>query len=148
MTEFSQMPEFFGRATAVLGDHASLHVSLERLRRCCDGLSEQWPAAAPELTELLDDFLARLKAHFDAEESAGYFGTLVSCWAPAGAQVTRLCAEHREFLETARDLRERAAAHADASELADDLAELLRGLSAHERAEGLLLRQFFEQGAL
>ncbi len=146
MTPFSNMPALFGRATAVLGEHARLHVTLGRLRHWC--VEGQELDAEPALQELLDEFTLELEAHFAAEEDEGYFGTLITAFPTAAEAVERLRRDHMLFLGTVRALRDMAAAPSQPPELATALGALLDELGRHENDESLLMRRYFSEGQI
>jgi hemerythrin len=138
------MPDFFGRATVVLGQHATLHGILQALRDWC---SEGTPSSKLHSPAgLLDDLVSQLETHFAAEESDAYFGTLRGSFPDAEAAIEQLTMEHAAFLDVARSLRVQARELVLPAKLAASLAELLDALGHHERTESLLLRQYFREG--
>jgi hypothetical protein len=143
MTPFSNMPAFFGRATAVLGEHASLHQTLDRLHEWCR--EGQKLPGTPALQRLLQEFVSRLESHFAAEEDAGYFGTLRDAFPVSKDTIERLCAEHASFLVVARNLQDGLQESPPPPEFTLALSMLLDALAAHERAESILLRQYFTE---
>ncbi len=146
MPSFSNLPALFGRATAVLGEHAELHVTLGKLRQWCvlDHDFEHLSA----LHELLDEFETQLETHFAAEEDEGYFGTLQTAFPTSSEAVEKLRAEHVVFLGTVRALRGMAAASSRTPELTATLRALLDDLGRHERTESALIRQYFSEGEI
>lgn len=136
-----EMPAFFGRATAVLGQHAVLHETVRALRTWC--ASSRSRESRSDLVELMNAFVGQLEAHFAAEESDGYFGTLLTTFPAASASIDRLRTEHASFLLVARALRIQAPEPASQLEVYTSLRNLLDALDRHERAESLLLQHYF-----
>lgn len=146
----STMPTFFGRATAVLGAHARLHITVDELRDLCRSLDESeddGPIVA-DPRALLERFSHELLSHFSAEEKGGYFDTLVAERPQFSQRVARLLDEHDEMRRTTVGLTA-AARSLPPHQLAARLAELIATFEAHERAEVRLLQDFFssDEGA-
>jgi hypothetical protein len=146
----STMPTFFGRATAVLGEHAHLHMTVDELRDLCRSLDDS-ADDGPSLADpraLLERFADELFSHFLAEEKGGYFDTLVAERPHFGQRVSRLLDEHDEMRRTTARLTT-AARSLPPRMLAARLAELIATFEAHERDEVRLLQDFFssDEGA-
>lgn len=140
------IPTLFGRATTVLGQHASLEPLLVRLATLCDELARGVATSSPAAEQLLEKVIAQMAAHFAAEEDEGYFGTLAQSCPELESEISDLCAEHMKFLLTARWLLANVAACGEPA-FAATLACLLERFNAHERAENRLLQQFFAERA-
>ncbi len=138
MGPHQEMPDLFGRATLVLGEHARFGATVETLRNQRALLQGEHQPPPPELVATVMDFTEQLLAHFEAEERADYFGALAE--SPELRQtIAELTAEHREMERLVRELQAAAVALGFLSRL----TELLDKLTAHERREGDLLRRFF-----
>lgn len=127
----------------VLGEQAELSFTLRRLRDLCARLTEGDALAGTALPVLLGELRRQLDSHFRAEESGDYFGTLAADCPWLARRIGRLRAEHGELLAAFDDL---GAAVLDAScpgQVGRRLARLLSDFDAHERAENLLLQEFF-----
>lgn len=139
------LPTMFGYATAVLGEHQRLHATLRRLRELCILLGDQSVPSELEPNALLDEFREQMVDHFATEEADDYFGTLATEAPALAPRIALLEAEHWEFIETVDQLL-LLSQHADRrAELVTRLTELLARFEAHERAESVLLQEFFLQ---
>jgi hemerythrin len=143
MTTSFTIPTLFGRATAVLGQHATLHVLLEQLRNACTGVANASTEPADGLRGLIEELRQKLRAHFDAEEDEGYFGLVVSALPTLSKQVTRLRKEHTEFLVLVDHMLALAEPGGDREALKAAVSGFLEHFSAHERSENRLLQEFF-----
>jgi hemerythrin len=141
----SPLPSLFGRFTAILKDHDHLKTTLGRLREMCAALeveiAELPPALAPErlLHELYDD----MKEHFTAEESQAYFGAIMDEAPALRPRVAELISDHSVVLAAVQDLLNLARQPDGRTRLAFRTRELVAHLERHERAESVLLREFF-----
>lgn len=138
-------PSLFGRITAVQRDHSSLLEMVSTLRRLQRALLAGETERGADWTRFigeLEEFTAHLRTHFAAEETNGYFGTLVSDRPSLSGQVDRLRAEHAEMMEALVSIRPSAANDFDACALAIRLGQLLDSFEAHERRENLLIQEF------
>jgi hemerythrin len=137
------IPTLFGRATAVLGEHANLHRILDRLRDLRTKVGDGRAEPRPDRRQLMQEFREQLCAHFAAEEDDGYFGMLVSASPALSTEVARLRREHEEFLLLVQRLVMLAESDGDREEFAVALSGFLDRFNAHEHAENLLLQEFF-----
>lgn len=140
-TTFS-IPTLFGRATTVLGQHATLHVLLDRLRDACGSVADGCSEPGVDRRRLIEELHEKLRIHFAAEEDEGYFGMVVSASPALSGQVTRLREEHEEFLSVVQRLLALAEAAPDREAFTDTLRGFLERFNAHERAENQLLQEF------
>jgi hypothetical protein len=120
---------------AVLDDHAGLTGVANELRELCAAASQ---GAAVDWSRPMDEFRARLVAHFAAEEADDFFGSLVS-QPRLLSRVKRLQAEHAELAFAAECLLTLARAKARKSDLAARVVRFLDRFEVHERAENALL---------
>jgi hypothetical protein len=135
-------PSLFGRATAVLGEHAALLQTVRELRELCGGLRDAEGRPAVVVSRLLDDFSEQLLAHFAAEEAGGYFGAVVTECPHLSTRVERLRGEHGEMARAIGPVRALAGDAAGHRELAGLLSDLLGVLEEHEQGESLVMRDF------
>lgn len=141
------VPSLFGRVTAIQGEHARLHLTLNRLLAMCAALERRWILATdidPE--QLTRDLFAALSAHFHSEESEDYFGTIVIEHPNLLRDIERLKAEHVRMLEAAVNLSALAAGKRWA-ELVAETRRLVAELKTHEVAETALMHEFLLQPA-
>jgi hypothetical protein len=136
-------PSLFGRATAVLGEHATLHATLDLLRGLSSRLLEASPASDADARTLLEGFSMNVHAHFAAEENDGYFGTLVEDCPELGERVASLEAEHGAMRAELARLLELSLDARSERELGQGLAALLDRFLSHERSENAILQEFF-----
>jgi hypothetical protein len=136
------LPDLFGRATTVWGEHAALRATLSRLRRFSVVTGDERPEDDAELRDLLARFSEQLLEHFAAEEHEEYFGTLIADCPRLADPIARLRTEHREMMG-AIVLLKSLVSSGDRLEFASRLGNLLDQFLAHERAENLLLQEFF-----
>jgi hemerythrin len=141
-TTFS-IPTLFGRATAVLDQHATLHVLLKRLREACASSAKGSSESRTDRRRLIEEFGERLSVHFAAEEDEGYFGMMASVSPALRAKVTRLREEHTEFLALVQRLLTLAEVAPDRKEFTETLQAFLERFNAHEHAENRLMQEFF-----
>lgn len=117
----------------IVAEHRQIRDLVSRLET-----TGELEALLPRLAELR----GLLVSHFAREEAPGGLHQVVDGSAPrlAGA-VQVLCHEHRELLARVDDLAERARACLDGpvAEVRGAVADLCRGLHAHEAAETELL---------
>jgi hemerythrin len=135
-------PSLFGRATAVLGEHAALLETVGQLRELCGALRDADGRPAVVVTRLLDDFSAQLLAHFAAEEAGGYFGAVVTECPHLTPRVDRLRSEHDLMAQAIEPVRALAGNTRDHRDLADLLSDLLERLEQHEQGERHVMRDF------
>ena len=111
-------------------DHATLRQMLDWLVRAREGET---------VAQLLDDLYESLTAHFAAEESSGGFFDTVA--ARHAAQVERLRAEHRAFLEEIARLRGEITPELEPvpSKIVREVFDLVAALRDHEALEEHLL---------
>jgi hypothetical protein len=135
----------FGRATAVLQDHANLRVTIGMLRALA--LAGNVAEPAPELApgSLLDAFRAQLLAHFAIEESEGYFGTLGEERPSLRPGIARLRSEHEDMLRAVSRLLALSEDPSRYPELVEELKSFIDCFNAHESAENDLMQDFFSR---
>jgi len=137
------IPTFFGRATVVLGEHAHLHTIVAELRELLARLDGKGTNSESDSQRLVHELYDKLEKHFAAEESEGYFGTLVAESPALASTVEHLLSEHREFLVTVRRLLDLSASAKYRAEFAVTLSGFLARFEVHEHAENRLLQEFF-----
>jgi hemerythrin len=137
------IPTLFGRATTVLGQHATLHVLLDRLRDACANVAGASDEPGADRRRLMEEFRERLCVHFAAEEDEGYFGMVAAVSPALSTEVTHLLEEHAEFLAVVERLLALAEAIEDREEFTETLRAFLQRFNAHERAENRLMQEFF-----
>lgn len=142
MTTHPSLPDLFGRATLVLGGNDDLRHDAESLRRLCLDLRAENPLPLGTIRRQVDSFLDRLIAHFEAEESPDYFGTLEAESFSFELAIARLVTEHREMMERIARLREFDSPSRKSIEFSLQLEALLDLLASHERSESAMIRQF------
>lgn len=122
---------------AVLDDHAGLMGAAKKLRELCAAV----PRGALSWVGPIEEFRARLLAHFAAEETDDFFGSLVR---QPGllTRVHRLQAEHADLAFAADCLVTLARTEGRKSDLAARVVRFLDRFEVHEHAENALLRQF------
>lgn len=130
------MPDLFGRATLVSGQHKSLRATAEKLRSSLGAPPDEQLATVAE-------FGRQMLEHFAAEERKEYFGTLVSESPRLGDPIEELKAEHREMAAAVRALTE-ITPPVDPEWYASELSRLLDRFSAHERREAVLIQALFD----
>lgn len=142
MSRLPSLPTLFGRATAVLGEHPTLHRTLERLADFRDRLADE-PAPSPlEGCRIVDELIARIGAHFAAEEKE-YFATLVGACPAFRQRITTLVGEHQDFLREADWLRSTLESGAGGGEdFRARVSRFIDDFGRHEAAETLLLHEF------
>lgn len=145
MSAATPLPSLFGRFTAIFKDHEHLASSLRRLRLMCAALEDgqvSLPAAlAPHL--LLEELRADLVAHFAAEESPEYFGTVLEEEPSLAREIAALKWEHLMMLRGLDLLSELVKDSSRWLHLPAPTRELIRQLERHEGAETKLLRNLF-----
>lgn len=145
MTE--TVPSLFGRVTAIQGEHARLHLTLNRLLAMCAALERRWTLVTDIEPEVLTrDLSAALSAHFHSEESDDYFGTIVTEHPHLLRDIDRLKAEHVRMLDAAANLTALAVGKHWA-ELVAETRRLVAELKTHEVAETALMHEFLLQPA-
>jgi hypothetical protein len=142
-------PNLFGRITAAGHDHVHLDALLQRLEHLSDaldagGASLPW---ALQPTRLLNNLQAQLAHHFDAEEAAGYFGTIARERPETLPAIVELKADHRTLLAEVTDLMVIAGHLVFWSELSVRVRRLIASLRAHEQAESALAETFLREPA-
>jgi hypothetical protein len=139
------IPTLFGRATAVFGEHGSLHTLLSRLRDVSAGVGDGSVETGNERDRqrLLEELRERLSLHFAAEEDDGYFGMLVATQPALHTAVTRLAGEHQEFLLTIDRLLGFGTTSSENQQFTLLLNGFLERFNAHEQRENTLLQEFF-----
>src|SRR6185503_2880931 len=98
----------FRRISAVQRDHTALLEMVSRLRELQTTLRELGDDTPPQPLHLVQDFALELYAHFGAEESDGYFGTLVSERPSLGSRVESLRSDHAQIVRTLANIPLRA----------------------------------------
>ena len=142
-----ELPSLFGRFTALHRDHQHLDGLVKRLVAMCDALSERPDVAPPpelDPEKLIPEWGIDLSRHFAAEEGMRYFGTLVAEQPALSAAIGDLRADHTAMLEAIERLLQLAADEERRDELVLRTRNLLDRFRKHERAETLLLREFFD----
>lgn len=110
-------------------EHREIKGILRALGACAD---------LGEATGLLDELSAMLEHHFKAEEGPGGMEDMIGLGAPhVMERFHGLMAEHPAMLSKARDLSSRLRS------CSEDIAALIRQLSAHESRECALLSDAF-----
>lgn len=137
----ASMPTLFGRATAIFGEHAQLHGSVDELRARCVALRAGRSTTELDMRGSLEHFLRRLRRHFAREESDGYFGTVIASLPDTQVDVAWLQAEHAEMIESLLELI-RICEAGEATRLARGLELLLDVFEGHERRETELIQGF------
>jgi hemerythrin len=139
------IPAFFGRATAILDEHAKLQTLMARLRDACTVACDGSAATGNEAerSRLLTEVRERLSRHFAAEEHEGHYGMLVSTQPALRTQVTRLQDEHQEFLRLIDHLLPRLTTSSEDAEFTLGVSAFLERFNAHEQRENALLQDFF-----
>jgi hypothetical protein len=139
------LPEFFGRLTTVRHQHEHLGETLKRLEMMCD-MIEIGQSPTPEdlnpaqlLTALGDD----LAQHFKAEESDAHFGAIALEEPRLLPSIVDLKADHGAMLAGIEGLSLTAGNVARWPELVVPTRHLIKTLRLHERAEALLLQEYF-----
>lgn len=130
----------------VLNDHRQLQGTLAALRRMCSEIQAEPSSVSAELQPhaLLESLSHSLAAHFEVEESAGYFGTVATDQPVLASAIAVLTLEHAEMLESLHGLRAASMDRARWLELPPKVLDLVARLERHERAETQLMRSFFE----
>jgi len=138
------IPSLFGRFTAILQDHEHLAKTLRRIREMCSALDNRQALLPPQLAPdaLLPELRKELAAHFDAEESAAYFGVVLDEQPSLTRQIAGLKWEHMAMLQTVDMLAQLATDRGEWSHLAALTRKLVAELERHERSESSLLRGF------
>lgn len=142
----ASIPTLFGRATAVLGEHAELHGAVGELSRLCVALRAGQSATELEMLSSLRHFLRRLRRHFAREESDGYFGTMLEALPAMNIDVAWLQVEHAEMTETLLTLIEMCELGGTRN-LATGLEALIEQFERHERRETELMQAFLRSDA-
>ena len=137
----ASMPTLFGRATAIFGEHAQLHGSVDELRARCVALRGGRSTTELDMRSALEHFLRRLRRHFAREESDGYFGTVMASLPDRGVDIAWLQAEHGEMIESLLELL-RVCEVGDGPRLARGLEGLIDAFERHERRETELIQSF------
>ena len=145
MSSPKPLPSLFGRFTAIFQDHEDLSETLRRLRKMCAALDDGRAPLLPELEPslLVVDLRLHLGAHFSAEESEEYFGTVMEEAPSLAPQIAALKWEHLTMLQAADMLCGLARDQSRWSQLSVPTLELIKQLERHERAESILLRHLF-----
>jgi hypothetical protein len=142
------MPSLFGRFTAILKEHERLGTTLRELRALCSAL-EDTRGDLPQQLEprrLLTTLRADLARHFSAEESEGYFGTVLAEAPTLEAEITALKLEHATMLGAVDMLVQLAWDPGQWRHLPRPTRLLVLQLERHEGSESKLLRSFFFSG--
>jgi hypothetical protein len=126
-------------------EHQALGVKLGHIRRICAG--EIRPGE--EMAALLLDLYDALKSHFRNEEFHGFFGEVTARAPELNPEANKLCAEHRDMLQTVSELARFAAVGAGSREWWREvntrflvLADQLR---RHEHDEDSLLQRAYQE---
>lgn len=146
MADQPSLPPLFGRLTAVLSEHEHLGVILRRLGQMCTTLDAQREleaelSPAPLFRELRSD----LERHFASEESDAHFGVIVQERPALDPNVDALKVEHRLMLSWIAQLLTLAEDQRQWPRLPVPTRRLIEKLREHERAETLLLQDFFRR---
>jgi hypothetical protein len=147
MVMSQELPSLFGRFTALHRDHQHLDGLVKSLVAMCDALSERPDVAPPpelDPEKLIPEWGIDLSRHFAAEEGMRYFGTLVAEQPALSAAIGDLRADHTAMLEAIERLLQLAPDEGRRDELVLRTRDLLDRFRKHERAETLLLREFFD----
>lgn len=144
MSTPAALPSIFGRFTAILKEHDHLGKTLVELRKMCD-VVEAGQACSPELApaRLLEELRTDLSAHFSAEESPNYFGTVIEELPSLAPDVAALKWEHLAMLASVNRLLDLTSVPVQRRELCEGTRELIAQLEQHERAESVVLRRLF-----
>ncbi len=138
------LPSLFGRFTAILQDHEELAKTLRSLRALCATLDDgQTPTRELAPESLLSRLQVSLRAHFQAEESAQYFGVVVEEEPGLAPQIAGLKWEHMTMLHAAEVLCQLAKDAERWVHLPAPTRELVAQLERHEKAESKLLKNLF-----
>ncbi len=117
--------------------------TLERMRELFMAQRDDHHEPAADPRALLDALAEQLRAHFEAEEGAEYFGAIAAdCPALAG-QVQGLRLAHAGLLRAGEHLRSIAEAPGGRLVLAPLITRLEEDVRAHEAEEARLLCEFF-----
>lgn len=135
-------PTVFRRITAVQHDHKALLEMVGQLRELQGVLKELRDGAPAQRLHLIQDFALELYAHFSAEESEAYFGTLVFECPSLGPRIEALRSDHVRICRALADVPLRAAAGIAGRELSTLLGAALDLLQAHERRENALMQDY------
>lgn len=143
MKNRSNLPTLFGRATAILNEHHTSLVVLQRLERECALLASDGAPAryGVPFAYAMKCWRVELAAQFAAEESDDYFATMVAEIPALAGLVQQLKREHRIILlsvDTLLALGESL----PPSELKRYISSLAQHLRDHEAAERNLVREF------
>ena len=145
MTQTASLPTLFGRFTIVSGEHQRLSTTLRQLGEMClaleAGNGEHSPDSHP--LQLLAALHLTLRRHFATEEAEGYFGAVAGERPSLLPSIAGLRAQHTAMLQTTAELAAISADERRWAELSAPTLCLIERLQAHERAESLLLRDFF-----
>lgn len=140
-TEFT-LPTLFGRATAIIQEHADLRPIVAELRKHATELALGRLREDIALESLLDEFFDELLAHFAAEENEGYFGTFIEDYPELSVHVERLMAEHEDMVDAVERLRALSEDARRSADLGLALLSLLARFEGHEHEENALMRAF------
>jgi len=148
MSIATPFPDFFGRLTTVRSQHEHLGVTLRCLDSTCDALEIGRTALPVELRPpvLLTALRHALGQHFEAEESDGHFGTIAKEEPRLLPGIVDLKGDHAAMLDAIDGLSLVASDESRWLELVVPVRRLIRALRAHEKAEALLLQEYFGRG--
>jgi hypothetical protein len=139
------LPSLFGRFTAIYQEHDHLAKTLRRLRTMCAALEDGQAHLPADLSPeaLFGQLQADLAGHFQAEESADYFGVVVEEEPSLAPQIAGLKWEHLSMLHAVDVLCQLAKDPERWLHLPGPTRELVAELTRHELAESRLLRALF-----
>jgi hypothetical protein len=145
MPPTTPLPEFFGRLTTVLHQHEHLGHTLGKLRTMCDFLEvgRRLESVGIDPPKLLAAWRGDLAQHFVAEESDAHFGMMAEERPRLLPAIVDLKADHAAVLAAIDALLIIATDEARWPELVVPTRRLIRSLEVHERAEALLLHEYF-----
>src|SRR4051812_21890099 len=150
MSIATPFPDFFGRLTTVRSQHEHLGVTLRSLDSTCDALEIGRTSLPVELTPqvLLTALRDDLGQHFEAEESEGHFGTMAREEPRLLPGIVDLKGDHAGMLDAIDGLLLVSSDESRWLELVVPVRRLIRALRAHEKAEALLLQEYFGRGEM
>ncbi len=135
-----QLPNLFGRASAVEADHEHLRSSWARLQELAAG--SRGTSSSEEAWTLVREFANELRAHFAAEEE-GYFDALLAEQPDLQTRIEQLRGDHRVIAGLFEELMALEMRPGPSGEFEPRLSVVLVRLQRHEHAERGLLQEFF-----
>lgn len=129
----------------VCREHRVLGGKLARIRNICSGAITSGEEVAAMLLDLHD----ALREHFLNEEFHGFFSEVIARVPAMTGEANKLCAEHRQMLQTATELMRFAAAgsasHEWWRELNTRFLVFADQLQRHEQDEDALLQRAYQE---